>query len=162
MADIIRARKDLIPAFHKTLDEVARERTFIEMIEAPPLEKVTEFQTNGIDKDWPLFYAVEGSEVVGWCDIFPASNPRLAHRGFLGMGIKKSHRAQGLGTKLINAALEHAKKIGLAKVELSVYTTNHPAIRLYEKIGFERSGYITDYRRVDGVSFDALQMEIFL
>lgn len=162
MAEIIRARKDLIPAFHRTLDEVAREKTFIEMIEAPPLEKVTEFQTSGIDKDWPLFYAIEGSEVVGWCDIFPASNPRLAHRGFLGMGLKKSHRGLGLGTKLIQAAIEQAGKIGLAKVELTVYANNHSAVRLYEKVGFEQNGFVKDYRRVDGVSFDAINMELFL
>lgn len=162
MAEIVYARKDLIPAFHRTLDEVARERTFIEMIEAPPLEKVTEFQTKGIDENWPLFYAVQNGEVVGWCDVFPASNPRLAHRGFLGMGLKKTHRGRGLGTKLITAALEHARKIGLAKVELTVYASNHSAVRLYQKIGFEQNGFTRDYRRLDGVSFDAISMELVL
>ncbi|MEK7358498.1 MAG: GNAT family N-acetyltransferase [Bdellovibrionota bacterium] len=162
MAEIIYARKDLIPAFHKTLDEVASERIFIEMIEAPPVEKVTEFQVKAIDGNFPVFYAVEGTEVVGWADVFPSSNPRQAHRGFLGMGLRKSHRGLGLGTKLLEAVIAHAKKIGLAKIELSVYSTNRAGIRLYEKLGFEQCGYTKDYRRVDGASFDAISMELFL
>lgn len=149
-------------SFYKALDGVANEKIYIEMISAPEFEKVCEFQRKLIANNWPVFYAVEGDNVVGWADITPSSNPRLSHRGFLGMGILKSHRGQGLGTQLLQAALGHAKKIGLEKVELSVYSENFAAIALYKKVGFQQMGFVKNYRKLEGRYFNAIEMEIFL
>lgn len=115
-----------------------------------------------IEKNWPVYYAIDNNQVVGWADIVPAENPRLAHRGFLGMGVLKSFRNQGLGGLLLKSNLDHAKKIGLEKVELSVYTTNISAIHLYRKFNFEEIGVVRKYRKVDGQDFDCLMMEKFL
>jgi putative acetyltransferase len=121
-----------------------------------------EFQRKLIAYNWPVFYAVGGDNVVGWADITPSSNPRLSHRGFLGMGLLKSHRGQGLGTQLLQAALGHAKKIGLEKVELSVYSENFAAIALYKKVGFQQMGFVKNYRKLEDRYFDCVEMEIFL
>jgi hypothetical protein len=83
------------------LGEVASERIFIEMIEPPPREKVREFQSGLIEKNGPVFYAVDGSRVVGWCDVFPESNPRQSHRGSLGMGLLPPYRGKGVGGRLL-------------------------------------------------------------
>ena len=163
MANVVYASAGLIDSFYAALSEVASERVYIEMIEPPPLEKVRGFQTSLIEKNGPVFYAVEtGDTVVGWADIFPSENPRLKHRGSLGMGLVKSHRGQGLGTKLLSSALAKAKEFGLEKVELTVYTTNTAAIALYKKLGFEIEGHIKHYRKLDGVYFDCLAMGKFL
>lgn len=76
----------LIPGFYDALSVVAKERIYIEMIQPPPIEKVTEFQRSLIAKSGPVYYAVDGDRVVGWCDVFPEDNPRQSHRGSLGMG----------------------------------------------------------------------------
>ncbi len=78
------------------------------------------------------------------------------------MGLLESHRGQGLGTRLLQSALEHAKKIGLEKVELSVYSENLAAIALYKKIGFQQIGFINNYRKLENRYFDCIEMEIFL
>ncbi len=149
-------------SFYDALSAVAQERIYIEMIEAPAFEKFQSFQKKLISNNWPVFYAIDGKRVVGWADITPATNPRLAHRGFLGMGLIESYRGQGLGTQLLEAVLNHAHKIGLEKVELSVYSENEPAIKLYEKMGFAREGLIKHYRKLDGRYFDCLSMGKFL
>lgn len=149
-------------SFYKALDGVANEKIYIEMINPPEFEKVCEFQSKLISNNWPVFYAIDGETVVGWVDITPSSNPRLSHRGFLGMGILTSHRRQGLGTQLLQAAIEHAKKIGLEKIELSVYSENLAAIALYKKVGFQKMGYIRNYRKLEGKYFDCIEMELFL
>lgn len=41
---IIYAEEKYIPSFHQTLGQVASEKIYIEMIEAPPLESVATFQ----------------------------------------------------------------------------------------------------------------------
>lgn len=146
------------PSFHRALDQVARERIFLEMIEAPPLEKVSVFQTELIAQGGPVYYALVNGEVVGWCDIFPNSNPRMRHRGGVGMGIIQSYRGQGIGKRLLNACLDHAKEFGLEKVELSVYSTNTSAIALYHSVGFAEEGLIKKYRKLDGQYQDCLLM----
>jgi RimJ/RimL family protein N-acetyltransferase len=153
---------DLIPSFHRALSVVAKERVYIEMVDAPPLAKVAGFQSELITKKGPVYYAVSGGQVVGWADVFPKENPRLSHRGGLGMGLIPEFRRMGLGSKLLKEVLKHSKKFGLEKVELQVYTTNTPAIALYRKFGFEDEGLIKKYRKLDGKYFDCLSMAKFL
>jgi L-phenylalanine/L-methionine N-acetyltransferase len=149
-------------SFHEALSVVAREQIYIEMIEAPTLEKVISFQKEHIQKNGPVYYAVQNERVVGWGDVFPMNNPRMSHRGGLGMGLLPEFRGQGLGSKLLKAVLDHSKSFGLEKVELHVYTTNEPAISLYKKFGFEEEGVIKNYRKLDGKYFDCLAMSKFL
>ncbi len=149
-------------SFHHTLDQVAKEQVYIEMIEAKPFKDVSDFQSKLVVNNWPVYYAINNSEVVGWADITPASNPRLSHRGFLGMGLLKQFRGQGLGSQLLNKVLVHAKDIGLEKVELTVYTNNTAAIQLYKKCGFTEIGVIKHYRKLNGQYFDCVEMEKFL
>lgn len=161
-SDVIYARKDLIPSLWQAIDTVAREEIYIERVEAPPLPETEAFQHKLLDQNWPVYYAVDNDQVVGWADITFPLNPRLAHRGFLGMGLLPAYRGQGLGRRLLQAALDHARQIGAEKVELSVYTTNAPAIALYRRCGFNEIGVIRHYRKHKGVYYDALEMECFL
>lgn len=149
-------------SFHETLSKVASERVYLEMIEPPPLEKVAEFQAELIGMNGPVYYALDGDRVVGWCDVFPKENPRQAHRGSLGMGILPGYRGKGIGRRLLSAVLDHAKKFGLEKVELTVYHTNTDAIALYEKLGFEHEGVVRKYRKLDGRDYDGVIMGKFL
>jgi RimJ/RimL family protein N-acetyltransferase len=154
--------EELFPSFHRALDAVAREEVYIEMIEARPLSETAEFQRKIIANNWPAYYVLDGGAVVGWADVVPPGNPRLAHRGFLGMGLLPSHRGRGIGTALLSKTLDHARRIGLEKVELSVYSHNAVAIWLYRKCGFTDVGVIRRYRKLRDRDFDCLEMELFL
>ena len=160
--EVIYAAEQYLKSFHEALDLVAREQIYIEMIEAKPFDEVATFQRKLITNNWPVYYAVENDKVVGWADITPAANPRLAHRGFLGMGLIKDYRGRGLGTQLLTKALKHSKEIGLEKIELSVYTDNTAAIKLYKKMGFTEIGIVKHYRKLNGRYFDCVEMEMFL
>lgn len=162
MIQIVYPTPDLIPSFYECLKEVAHEKIYIEMIEPPTLEKVTSFQTSVISKNGAVFYAVENGKVIGWADIFPIDNPRLSHRGSLGMGMLKPYRGQGIGTRLLEATLKKAKEAGLEKIELTVYASNPGGIALYKKMGFTEEGLIKAYRKLDGVTYDGLLMAKFL
>lgn len=160
--EIVYPTEKYFSSFHETLSKVASERVYIEMVEAPPLEKVIGFQTSIISINGPVYYAIQNDRVIGWCDVFPEDNPRQSHRGGLGMGLLPEFRGKGIGSKLLKAVLDHAKGFGLEKVELHVYTTNTSAIALYKKFGFEQEGLIKKYRKLDGNYFDCLVMGKFL
>lgn len=162
MVEIIYGDEKYFASFYKALSIVAQERVYIEMIEAPPFEKVANFQRELIQRKGPVFYAVTNGEVVGWCDVFPEENPRQCHRGGLGMAILPAFRGKGIGSRLLQSTIERATTFGLEKIELNVYTSNVSAIALYKKFGFEEEGLIKKYRKLDGQYYDCLAMGKFL
>lgn len=162
MVEIIYPEEKYFPSFHAALADVAKERIYIEMLEPPPLQKVTEYQKSLLSKNGPVYYAIDNGKVVGWCDIFPIENVRMNHRGSLGMGFLKEYRGKGLGKQILEKTIAHAKKFGLEKIELSVYTSNTDAIKLYRKLGFQEEGLIKKYRKLDSQYFDCLIMGLFL
>jgi ribosomal protein S18 acetylase RimI-like enzyme len=160
--EIIYPSEHYLKSFHEALSVVANERIYIEMIEPPSLVEVSNFQNELILKNAPVYYAIQNEKVVGWCDVFPMSNPRQSHRGGLGMGLIPEFRGQGIGSRLLSAVLHHAKAYGLEKLELHVYTTNTAAVALYKKFGFEQEGLIQKYRKLDDQYFDCLLMSKFI
>lgn len=160
--EIIYGNKIYFTSFHETLDIVAKERIYLEGIEAPNIERVSQFQSALIAQNAPVYYAIQNDRVVGWCDISLHDNPRMKHRGSLGMGVLPTFRGQGIGSKLLDKSLEHAKKLGLEKIDLHVYTSNVKAIALYKKYGFIQEGLHKNYRKLDGQTFDSLSMGKFL
>lgn len=54
-------------------------------------------------------------------------------------------RKQGIAAALMENALKEAEENGMSAVTLEVRVSNEPAIRLYEKFGFESVGLRPDY-----------------
>jgi RimJ/RimL family protein N-acetyltransferase len=152
---------DLVDSFHRALDAVARERRFLSILEAFPVEAMRAFTLNQIKTDAPAFAALERGEVVGWCDIQRMTLPTFAHRGTVGIGVVAERRRRGVGFRLLEAAVTDAFRRGLlVRVELQVRTDNKPAIALYEKIGFVHEGIARDAFLFDREYCDALTMAI--
>lgn len=84
----------------------------------------------------------DGSEkTVGLAGLQVYENPRLRHSGGIGIQVHRDYQGMGVGTKLMEAILDLADNwLMLVRVELGVYPCNEKAIRLYEKMGFEREG----------------------
>src|SRR5215470_10726241 len=105
-----RMTEDDVESYHRCLDTVARERRHLAMQSAPPIEQSRGWVLPLIREGHPVFVAVAGSEVVGWCDITPHQGAWFAHRGSLGMGVQAQFRRQGLGRRLLEAALACARE----------------------------------------------------
>ena len=108
---------------------------------------------------YSLVACVDG-EVVG--DLGLHTSPtrwRMRHVGSIGMAVRDDWQGNGIGTALMEAALDLADNwLNLTRVELTVYTDNAPAVALYEKFGFEVEG---THRRLafrDGEYVDAYSM----
>jgi ribosomal protein S18 acetylase RimI-like enzyme len=142
-----------IRAFHKVLDSVSREKKYLAWTEAPPFGTFKALITNCIVNRSPQVLALDNGKVVGWCDITALAWPTTKHCGALGMGVLSAYRHQGIGTRLIDAALKKAKAYGLYRVELEVFEDNLPAIELYKKIGAVR---------IENKYINVLMMALFL
>ncbi len=81
----------------------------------------------------------------------------------LGMFVLPEWRGKGVGTALMEAALEYARARGAYKISLEVWPHNTAAITLYEKFGFEREGYLRKHwRRRNGELWDSVVMGLLL
>ncbi|MBN2335223.1 GNAT family N-acetyltransferase [Candidatus Bathyarchaeota archaeon] len=160
--EIVPIAEEHIESFHACLDSVARERRYLAGVEARPMESTREFVLNNIRCGHPQYVAVYADKVVGWCDIIPMRGIDFNHCGVLGMGVLKAYRGQGLGTSLLDTALDAAKKFGIERVELEVYTSNTVAIGLYVKRGFASEGVKRRARKLDGEYYDIQVMALFV
>jgi ribosomal protein S18 acetylase RimI-like enzyme len=160
--EIVPIAQGHIEGFHRALDIVARERRYLAVLEAPPIESTRAFVLNNIKHGHPQFVAISAGGVVGWCDVKPLDRPIQAHRGVFGMGLLPQFRGQGIGTKLIRSALAASRAYGLRRVELTVREHNTGAIELYKKEGFAIEGVQRDAVLVDGVYENVVCMAILL
>lgn len=81
------------------------------------------------------------------------------HRCLLMIGLERSIRRQGWGSKLLVHAIGWAKEQpSLAWVSLYVFEGNPPAKALYKKFGFQEVGTNKDMFRVFGQSIDDTEM----
>ena len=84
---------------------------------------------------------------------------RRLHAAAIGMGVHDDHVGQGIGTALLAAILDVADHwYAIRRLELTVYTDNAPAIRLYRRHGFEAEGTLRDYAFKAGRYVDAVAM----
>lgn len=67
---------------------------------------------------------------------------RHHHVGGLGISLTRQYRDEGIGTELMRLLIDEAKSHGLRLLTLTCFETNAPALRVYEKLGFKRSGII--------------------
>ncbi|HUS98081.1 MAG TPA: GNAT family N-acetyltransferase, partial [Hyphomicrobiaceae bacterium] len=148
-----------VDGFREALDLVARERKYLAMLEAPPIEQVRAFVMNNIQNANPHLVMMDTNRVVGWCDIVRKNQAIHAHAGVLGMGIRPEYRGQGLGKHLLSTALAQAWHT-LRRVELTVRADNSRAIALYENAGFIKEGEMRDAVRIDGIYTNLLLMAI--
>ena len=88
-----------------------------------------------------LVACVEG-EVVGNLGLeTPPNRPRMKHVGSIGMAVRDDWQGRGVGTALMEAALDLADNwLNLTRIELRVYVDNSAAVTLYKRFGFEIEG----------------------
>ena len=104
--------------------------------------------------------AVVGDRVIGMFSLhtFPA-RPRRRHAGSIGMSVHDDWQGKGVGTALMRAGIDLADNwFNLTRLELEVYADNEPAVRLYERFGFEREGLLRQHAYRDGRYVDSLVM----
>jgi L-amino acid N-acyltransferase YncA len=151
------------PSYREALDAVCRERRFLAGLAAPSSKDTQAFVDRNIAADHPHFVAVEDCAVIGWCDAIPGDPATgLGHVARMGMAVAKAHRGKGIGRRLMEAVIDKARRNGIEKIELSVYSTNQGAAALYLSAGFVVEGRKVKARLVDGTYDDILLMGLFL
>ena len=138
---IVPIAEEHIPGFRAAVDVVARETKYLAFLEAPPLEDVTRFVRDNMERGYPQFVVLSAGTVVGWCDVIPNRTRVIySHCGSLGIGLLPEFRGKGIGRQLMQRGIDAAFAFGLTRIELAVRERNANAIALYNSLGFEVEG----------------------
>jgi RimJ/RimL family protein N-acetyltransferase len=105
-----------------------------------------------------VFVAEDEGRIVGRLSIARDQHPASRHVADLGLMVAMSHRRRGIGTALLEAALDWARHSDVRKLELHVFPHNEAAIRLYENFGFVQEGYRRGHYRRGNEYVDAILM----
>jgi RimJ/RimL family protein N-acetyltransferase len=86
------------------------------------------------------FVAQEGAHLIGFLSAIGGQVNRQRHAATLAIGVRKSHWRRGVGSALLLAAISWSREVAIKRLELTVHTTNIPALKLYEQVGFKFEG----------------------
>ena len=89
----------------------------------------------------PAFVALDTSGHLLGAIILQPNEPGAPVQGWrIGIGVKAEVRGQGVGRHLVERAIEFARAVGAAYVNLFVDPTNTRAVTLYQHTGFVAAG----------------------
>jgi RimJ/RimL family protein N-acetyltransferase len=129
-----------------------------------------EFETN-IRKRWMsqpfspnweiAWVAITNNKIVGHLNLRCGGIEAQTHRMKLGMGIENGFRSNGIGSSILGVALDWAKEQDqISWIDLSVFSKNVAARKLYKKFGFTETHIIEDALRIEGERIDDVQMNL--
>jgi len=103
----------------------------------------------------PVWVAVEAGTVIAWVS-YSSFHPRAAYAATCELSIYLSpeHRGHGLGSQLLTRCIEHAPSIGVTALVGLIFGHNLPSLRLFEKHGFDRWGFLPRVAILEGIHRD--------
>lgn len=94
-----------------------------------------------------VLVAEAGGVLVGYVQLGDVGIPEVAVRPgdqcLQRLYVETTLQGQGLGRKLLEAALRQPRLAGASRVFLQVWAENERAVRLYESFGFRKAGTTT-------------------
>jgi RimJ/RimL family protein N-acetyltransferase len=91
--------------------------------------------------------ALDVGRVVGSLSIRRDDHAATRHVATLGMFVVADHRRRGIGRALMRGALAWAERVGVERLELTVYPGNRGAIALYRAFGFREEGRLVRHAK---------------
>ena len=88
--------------------------------------------------------------------VFRLSLPDAAYRGTaeISVYVNEKFRRRGVGRALIEKAIAHSPGLEINALVGCIFGHNEPSLRLFERLGFERWGFLPRIARVDEVERD--------
>lgn len=115
----------------KELNEIWISHSFA--LEAADHEVLDDPRGQILDQGGEICIAEVDGEVVGCCALL---NIGPAEYELAKMTVSQTVRGRGIGRKLLQFAIDHARKIGTRRLYLESNTKAADAIHLYEELGF--------------------------
>ncbi len=112
------------------------------------------------DGHYAVVVATRDDDIVGWASLNPYSH-RCAYANVadLSIYVARAARGTGVGTVLLNAVENLARRNGFHKIVLFALAFNAAGQRLYRKAGYREVGVFREQGVLEGRFVDVIAME---
>ena len=124
---------------------------------------------DGLDNKWGkiFFFKLFSNNYTYFFSSFPQKGYAIISTvdeniEILALAVDKNNRRRGVAKSLLTRIKFLAKKKRIKKINLEVANDNLAAIRLYQNMGFFRTGIRKNYYNRDKKKIDAILMELIL
>lgn len=106
-----------------------------------------------VETTYPLYVYIVDGNIAGWLSISPYRQGRAALRFSVEVSyfIHSGYQRRGIGTQLLQHAVARCAAIGYRAMLAIIIDRNAASIKLAEKAGFEKWGYLPRIADFDGV-----------
>jgi len=141
-----------LPAIVEIYNEAIRGRISTAQLDEVSVEERLPWFRQHSAKSHPLWVAEIDGEIAGWFSFHPFIK-RAAYRGTaeISVYVSEEFRHRGVGKAMLDKAAAHSPTVGLNALVGYIFEHNEPSVRLFERMGFERWGFLPRVARVDGV-----------
>jgi L-amino acid N-acyltransferase YncA len=103
--------------------------------------------------------ALEGSQMIGYCNLHINNLPWARHVGEIRMSISAAHRSRGIGRALAGEIFAVARARGLKKLLARMASGQLGALKLFHRLGFRTQAILTGcVKNENGVTEDLVIM----
>lgn len=136
---------------------IASKRSTADLSPVRPEERKGWFEQHTREK-YPIFLAEGDGRVVGWCSLSAYRPGRMALRftAEISYFIDKDFQRQGLATALIEQALAACPSLKIKNLFAIVLESNEGSVRLLERMGFQKWGFLPRVADFDGQEYGHL------
>lgn len=126
----------------------------------PTMAEEEQILSNYVERTNSLFLVAEADgKLVANINVDGNQRKILRHTAVFGMGMHKEWQSCGLGTAILSAAIEWARKNPeLETLFLQVYAENEAGLALYRKMGFTEHGRLPNFFKQNGRYHDEISM----
>ena len=142
-----------------TVEEIAAKKTYVvaEELAAEMRYDETVFRHNTV-RARLFFVATADDDIIGWCHLDLPLTEKLRPTAQLTVGVRDAYRGYGVGSALLDRALDWAAGHDYLKVYNNVARTNMQAVSFLERRGWEREGVREDHYTIGHKEVDQVMM----
>ena len=140
--------REIIEIFNQAI----RTRTSTGYLREFTVEERKEWFHEHTKENYPILVAEQNKKIVGWICIDPYRKGRGAFTKTVEVSffIHNDFKRKGIGSELLQAMMNTAKKLEYATIYAIVLNKNIESMRLLEKNNFKQWGFLPEVAEIDG------------
>jgi L-amino acid N-acyltransferase YncA len=144
-----------LPAIVEIYNAAIRGRISTAQLDPVSVEERLPWFREHSPESYPLWVAEVAGLIAGWLSFHPFIT-RCAYRGTaeISVYVSEKFRRRGLARTLVEKAITSSPRLEINALVGCIFGHNEPSLRLFERLGFERWGFLPRIARVDGVERD--------
>lgn len=148
-----------LPAIVEIYNAAIRGRISTAQLEVVSVEERWPWFREHWPESYPLWVVEIDGQMAGWLSFHSfISRPAYRHTAEIGVYVNEKFRRLGVGRALLEKAIADSHRLEIKTLVGCIFGHNEPSLRLFNRLGFERWGFLPRIARVDDVERDLVMV----